>query len=127
MSATLRVEDFTSNPILFPVPPPVINITARQHPVTIHFSRRTTSDYVSEAVRKVSQIHVKLPPGGILVFMTGQEQVTTVCRKLQTKFKQATKNKPSGKSKEEPHFSTIQGKKRTTTIFECGPYFHKFY
>lgn len=111
MSATLRVEDFTSNPILFPVPPPVINITARQHPVTIHFSRKTASDYVSEAIRKVSQIHVKLPPGGILVFMTGQEEVTTVCRKLQAKFKLVTKKKIMSKSKEEPQlsqFSAVQ-------------------
>jgi ATP-dependent RNA helicase DHX37/DHR1 len=33
MSATLRVEDFTSNQALFKVPPPVINIPARQYPV----------------------------------------------------------------------------------------------
>ncbi len=33
MSATLRVEDFVQNKILFPIPPPVINVDARQYPV----------------------------------------------------------------------------------------------
>lgn len=49
MSATLRVEDFTGNSRLFPVPPPVINVQARQYPVTVHFSKRTElGDYVGE-------------------------------------------------------------------------------
>lgn len=37
MSATLRVEDFTSNETLFKIPPPVINIPARQYPVCFIF------------------------------------------------------------------------------------------
>lgn len=39
MSATLRVTDFTQNEKLFKRPPPVINVQARQFPVTIHFNR----------------------------------------------------------------------------------------
>lgn len=35
MSATLRVEDFSKNNLLFPIPPPVINIDSRQFPVFI--------------------------------------------------------------------------------------------
>lgn len=86
MSATLRISDFTSNSTLFRTSPPVINITARQHPVTIHFSRRTTGDYVTEAVRKTVKIHARLPPGGILVFLTGQNEIKGVCRKLEAWF-----------------------------------------
>ncbi|KAJ2800001.1 putative ATP-dependent RNA helicase DHR1, partial [Coemansia guatemalensis] len=41
MSATLRVDDFAANERLFRTPPPVIRVQARQHPVRIHFSRRT--------------------------------------------------------------------------------------
>jgi len=52
MSATLRVSDFAENMALFSSPPPVINVDARQHPVTVHFSRRTSSDYVQEAIKK---------------------------------------------------------------------------
>ncbi|KAJ6619426.1 P-loop containing nucleoside triphosphate hydrolase protein [Mycena sp. CBHHK59/15] len=86
MSATLRVSDFAENKSLFPTPPPVINVAARQHPVTIHFNRRTSSDYVTEAIKKTTKIHARLPPGGILVFLTGQNEITGVCRKLEAKF-----------------------------------------
>ncbi|KAJ7670209.1 P-loop containing nucleoside triphosphate hydrolase protein [Mycena rosella] len=86
MSATLRVSDFAENRTLFPTPPPVINVAARQHPVTVHFNRRTFSDYVTEAVKKTTKIHTRLPPGGILIFLTGQNEITGVCRKLEAKF-----------------------------------------
>lgn len=86
MSATLRVSDFAENRNLFPVAPPVINVAARQHPVTIHFSRRTSSDYVAEAIKKTVKIHTRLPPGGVLIFLTGQNEITGVCRKLEAKF-----------------------------------------
>ncbi|KAJ6559196.1 P-loop containing nucleoside triphosphate hydrolase protein [Mycena vulgaris] len=86
MSATLRVSDFAENRTLFPTPPPVINVAARQHPVTVHFNRRTFSDYVTEAIKKTTKIHTRLPPGGILIFLTGQNEITGVCRKLEAKF-----------------------------------------
>ena len=86
MSATLRVNDFTKNSMLFSTPPPVVHIGARQHPVTIHFNRRTVQDYVTEAIKKTSKIHTRLPPGGILLFMTGQQEVQTVCRKLSQRY-----------------------------------------
>ncbi|GAA5851056.1 hypothetical protein JCM8547_009166 [Rhodosporidiobolus lusitaniae] len=86
MSATLRVSDFAANPTLFPTPPPVLHITARQHPVTIHFSRRTTHDYLAQAYKKVARIHARLPPGGILVFCTGQNEIVSLCKRLEAKF-----------------------------------------
>lgn len=86
MSATLRVTDFTHNTALFPTPPPVITVSARQHPVTIHFNRRTKPDYVSESIRKTAKIHARLPPGGILIFLTGQNEIMGVCRKLEERY-----------------------------------------
>lgn len=83
MSATLRIEDFVGNRRLFPSPPPLVSVPARQYPVTVHFSRRTElHDYVGAAFKKVSQIHKNLPPGAILVFLTGQREVEYLCRKL---------------------------------------------
>lgn len=64
MSATLRVSDFVENLTLFSKPPPLLKVEARQHPVTVHFSRRTNSDYVEEAFKKVCRINRRLPPGG---------------------------------------------------------------
>ncbi|KAJ9098676.1 hypothetical protein QFC21_004324 [Naganishia friedmannii] len=86
MSATLRVSDFAANPTLFAKPPPIIEIAARQHPVTTHFNRRTPNDYVTEAYKKVVKIHARLPPGGVLVFMTGQGEISALCRKLAKRF-----------------------------------------
>lgn len=86
MSATLRVEDFTQNTRLFKQVPPVIKVDARQHPVAIHFNRTTYEDYMSEAYRKVCKIHRRLPEGGILIFLTGQQEVNLLCAKLRRTF-----------------------------------------
>uniref|UniRef100_A0A3B5KYJ8 RNA helicase n=1 Tax=Xiphophorus couchianus TaxID=32473 RepID=A0A3B5KYJ8_9TELE len=87
MSATLRVEDFTENQKLFQTPPPVIKVDARQFPVTVHFNKRTPlEDYTGEAFQKTCKIHRMLPPGGILVFLTGQAEVHSLCRRLRKAF-----------------------------------------
>lgn len=86
MSATLRVEDFTNNANLFSPTPPIVKVDARQYPVTIHFNKRTPADYVTEAFRKVVKIHNTLPDGGILVFLTGQNEIHSLCAKLRNKF-----------------------------------------
>jgi ATP-dependent RNA helicase DHX37/DHR1 len=86
MSATLRVTDFTENTTLFAVPPPVLQAEGRQYPVTNHFSRKTPHDYIEESFRKISKGHRKLPPGGFLVFLTGQNEITHVSKKLKEAF-----------------------------------------
>uniref|UniRef100_A0A4W3H6F4 Activating signal cointegrator 1 complex subunit 3 n=1 Tax=Callorhinchus milii TaxID=7868 RepID=A0A4W3H6F4_CALMI len=87
MSATLRVEDFTANESLFPARPPVIEVGTRQFAVTVHFNKRTPlDDYAGEAFRKICKIHRMLPPGGILVFLTGQAEVHSLCRRLRRSF-----------------------------------------
>lgn len=84
MSATLRVEDFTENRKLFPTPPPVIKVEARQFPVSVHFNKRTPlEDYTGEVFHKTCKIRHLLPPGGIL---TGQAEVHSVCRRLRRAF-----------------------------------------
>ncbi|CAI5797204.1 probable ATP-dependent RNA helicase DHX37 [Podarcis lilfordi] len=96
MSATLRVEDFTTNKKLFASPPPVIQVDARQFPVAVHFNKRTPlDDYNGECFRKVCKIHRMLPSGGILVFLTGQAEVHSLCRRLRKSFP-FRKNAPQG-------------------------------
>ncbi|XP_071848157.1 probable ATP-dependent RNA helicase DHX37 isoform X3 [Apostichopus japonicus] len=100
MSATLRVEDFTLNTRLFKQAPPVVKVDARQHPVTVHFNKRTpVEDYISEAFKKIMKIHRTLPPGGILVFVTGQHEVTMLCRKLREVY--TKRNHPSLENQED--------------------------
>lgn len=86
MSATLKVDDFLENSKLFRLPPPVLNIETRQFPVTIHFQKRTPENYVEEAYKKIIKIHSQLPDGGILVFVTGQQEVNYLVKKLRKKF-----------------------------------------
>ncbi|MCL7044930.1 hypothetical protein MKW94_007936, partial [Papaver nudicaule] len=104
MSATLRVEDFVSGKKLFPQPPPVIEVPTRQYPVTTHFSKRTeVVDYIGQAFKKVMAIHKRLPPGGILVFVTGQREVEYLCKKLCGASKELkNRNKLNSKRDEKP-------------------------
>ncbi|XP_044050991.1 probable ATP-dependent RNA helicase DHX37 [Siniperca chuatsi] len=101
MSATLRVEDFTENTKLFQMPPPVIKVDARQFPVTIHFNKRTPlDDYTGEVFHKICKIHRMLPPGGILVFLTGQAEVHSLCRRLRKAFPYRRCNTTTGEDEE---------------------------
>jgi ATP-dependent RNA helicase DHX37/DHR1 len=88
MSATLRISDFTQNQHLFRHgTPPLVQAEGRQYPVTIHFARKTRRDYVEEAFRKVSKGHRKLPPGAMLVFLTGQNEIKQLSKRLKQAFK----------------------------------------
>ncbi|KAF4120556.1 ATP-dependent RNA helicase DHX37/DHR1 [Geosmithia morbida] len=86
MSATLRIEDLTMNTRLFAKAPPVLEVEGRQHPVTMHFSRKTSADYVDEAFRKIRRGHKKLPPGGFLVFLTGRNEIVHLSKRLKEAF-----------------------------------------
>ena len=84
MSATLRVEDFTGNKKMFPDrPPSVVTVPGRTYPVTIHHSKVTElDDYETVAFKKICSIHKKLPQGGILVFMTGKQEIIRMVNRL---------------------------------------------
>lgn len=87
MSATLRISDFTENKRLFRgLPPPLIKAEGRQYTVTNHFARRTQRDYVEEMFRKVCRGHRKLPKGGMLVFLTGQNEIAQLAKRLKQTF-----------------------------------------
>uniref|UniRef100_A0AAY4DWG7 RNA helicase n=1 Tax=Denticeps clupeoides TaxID=299321 RepID=A0AAY4DWG7_9TELE len=111
MSATLRVEDFTQNQRLFPAPPPVVKVDARQFPVTVHFNKRTAmEDYTGEAFRKTCKIHRMLPSGGILVFLTGQAEVHSLCRRLRRAFPYKPNRECTGEPNTHTHTPGIPSK-----------------
>ncbi|KAH7392957.1 DEAH-box RNA helicase-like protein [Pyrenochaeta sp. MPI-SDFR-AT-0127] len=87
MSATLRISDFTENKRLFrDEPPPLIKAEGRQYAVTTHFARRTQRDYAEEMYRKVCRGHRKLPKGAMLVFLTGQNEISHLAKRLKQTF-----------------------------------------
>ncbi|XP_069727447.1 probable ATP-dependent RNA helicase DHX37 [Phaenicophaeus curvirostris] len=114
MSATLRVEDFTNNKRLFSVPPPIIQVDARQFPVTVHFNKKTPlDDYSGECFRKVCKIHRMLPSGGILVFLTGQAEVHSLCRRLRKAFPFKKTNTAGGDDDKEESVEEIRKFKKS--------------
>ncbi|CUI14417.1 ATP-dependent DEAD/DEAH box RNA helicase, RecQ, putative [Bodo saltans] len=88
MSATMRVSDFRDNRVLLPREPPMLNVEARRFPVTNHFAKKTElRNYCDEAFRKVTQIHKKLPPGGILMFLCTQREIDAMCDRLRRHYR----------------------------------------
>lgn len=78
-SATLDAEKFASyfdNAKIFKVP-------GRRYPVDIYYTKAPEADYVEASVVTALQIHVTQPPGDILVFLTGQEEIETATEMVQ--------------------------------------------
>ncbi|MEQ2171797.1 putative pre-mRNA-splicing factor ATP-dependent RNA helicase dhx16, partial [Goodea atripinnis] len=78
-SATLDTERFSS----FFDDAPVFRIPGRRFPVDIFYTKAPEADYLDACVVSVLQIHVTQPPGDILVFLTGQEEIEACCEMLQ--------------------------------------------
>ncbi|OMO84112.1 hypothetical protein COLO4_22215 [Corchorus olitorius] len=72
-SATLDAEKFSD----FFDSAPIFKIPGRRYPVEIHYTKAPEADYLDAAIVTVLQIHVTQPPGDILVFLTGQEEIET--------------------------------------------------
>lgn len=104
MSATLRLCDFTENARLFATPPPVVSVDAKTFPVTVHFDRQTEEDYVEAAAKKVREIHKRLPPGSILVFVTGKKEVHRLCQLLDKRKRRKGEDKNDSDEEDDADF-----------------------
>jgi ATP-dependent RNA helicase DHX8/PRP22 len=83
-SATLDAEKFSE--YFFSCP--ILTIPGRTFPVEILFAKEPESDYLDAALITVMQIHLSEPPGDILVFLTGQEEIDTSAEILYERMKQ---------------------------------------
>lgn len=82
-SATLDAEKFSS----YFNECPILSIPGRTFPVEIMYSREPESDYLDAALTTVMQIHLTEPPGDILLFLTGKEEIDTSCEILYERMK----------------------------------------
>eukprot|EP01138_Halocafeteria_seosinensis_P016291 gb/GECG01016621.1/.p1 GENE.gb/GECG01016621.1/~~gb/GECG01016621.1/.p1 ORF type:complete len:1218 (+),score=196.26 gb/GECG01016621.1/:1-3654(+) len=82
-SATLDAEKFSE--YFFECP--VFTIPGRTYDVEILYTKEPESDYVDAALITCMQIHLREPPGDILVFLTGQEEIDTACEILYERMK----------------------------------------
>ncbi|SNX81743.1 related to atp-dependent rna helicase [Melanopsichium pennsylvanicum] len=62
---------------------PILYVKGRQHEVDMFHTEEPAQEWTDAALRTVLQIHVSRPPGDILVFMTGQEEIDTLVRSLE--------------------------------------------
>jgi len=81
-SATLSADVFSN----FFGGVPIFRIPGRTFPVETYFSKSVQEDYVMAAVKQTLQIHFNSPPGDILIFMTGQEDIEGTCTVLAEKM-----------------------------------------
>ena len=65
---------------------PVFRIPGRTFPVETFFAKSVPEDYVMAAVKQALQIHFNSPPGDILIFMTGQEDILGTATVLSQKM-----------------------------------------
>ncbi len=53
----------------------ILQVDGRQYPVDIMYAKRPVRDYVASAVETVTTIHTTQPPGDVLLFLTGREEI----------------------------------------------------
>ena len=58
---------------------PILSIKGRTFPVTTYYLSEPESNYVESSLQTVWDINREEPPGDILVFLTGQEEIEYVC------------------------------------------------
>ncbi|XP_067933962.1 pre-mRNA-splicing factor ATP-dependent RNA helicase DHX16-like [Watersipora subatra] len=82
-SATLDAEKFSE----FFDDAPVFRIPGRRFPVDVYYTKAPEADYLEAAVVSALQIHVTQPPGDVLVFLTGQEEIESANEMLMERTK----------------------------------------
>lgn len=78
MSATLEAEKFQN----YFLEAPLMRVPGRLHPVEIFYTQNPERDYLEAAIRTAVQIHVCEPPGDVLIFLTGEEEIEDACIKV---------------------------------------------
>ncbi|KAH9828688.1 P-loop containing nucleoside triphosphate hydrolase protein [Rhodofomes roseus] len=82
-SATLDAEKFSR--YFFGCP--IFTIPGRTYPVEILYTKEPETDYLDASLITVMQIHLSEPPGDVLLFLTGQEEIDTACEILYERMK----------------------------------------
>lgn len=82
-SATLDAEKFAT----YFWGCPIFTIPGRTFPVEILYTKDPEPDYLEASLITILQIHLMEPPGDILLFLTGQEEIDTACEVLYERVK----------------------------------------
>lgn len=100
MSATVEIEKMQEffnfgNSDNEPTEVNVCKVEGRQYPVDILYTPTPVQDYIDSALRTVFQLHYTEPlPGDVLVFLTGQEEIETLGKLINSFSKEMDKKIP---------------------------------
>lgn len=83
MSATMNAEKFQD----YFDGAPLLNVPGRMYPVEVFYAPEPVTDYVDAAIQTVLEICRDQPPGDVLVFLTGEEEIEESCRRLEEELK----------------------------------------
>lgn len=79
MSATLDTEKFQK----YFNDAPLLKVPGRMHPVEIYYSNEPEANYVDASVRTALELCEKEPPGDILIFLTGEDEIEEVSTRIE--------------------------------------------
>ncbi|KAI9665533.1 MAG: DEAH-box ATP-dependent RNA helicase prp22 [Alyxoria varia] len=82
-SATLNADQFSE----YFNQAPIFRIPGRTFPVETCYLREPEEDYFDASLRTVMELHLTEPPGDILLFLTGREEIDTACETLHERMK----------------------------------------
>ncbi|KAG9047076.1 DEAH-box ATP-dependent RNA helicase prp43 [Tulasnella sp. UAMH 9824] len=97
MSATfdaLKFQTYFKNPISSQ-PAPLLKVPGRIFPVETFYTEENQDDYVVAAIQTALQIHQTSPPGDILVFLTGEEEIEMACRIIRQEAEDLCLSRPN--------------------------------
>ncbi|KFO35081.1 ATP-dependent RNA helicase DHX8 [Fukomys damarensis] len=66
---------------------PIFTVPGHAYPVEILYAKEPETDYLDASLITAMQIHLTEPPGDILVFLTGQEEINMACEILYERMK----------------------------------------
>lgn len=73
---------------------PVFHIKGRTFPVKIYYTKTPELDYIEATIDTVIDVHTNNPPGDILVFLTGRDEIETCCEAIVKKMSVLNKADP---------------------------------
>ncbi|XP_055306636.1 ATP-dependent RNA helicase DHX8 [Sitodiplosis mosellana] len=82
-SATLDAVKFSQ----YFMEAPIFTIPGRTFPVEVLYTKEPETDYLDASLITCMQIHLREPPGDILLFLTGREEIDTACEILYERMK----------------------------------------
>ena len=115
MSATLEAEKFQG----YFLEAPLMRVPGRLHPVEIFYTQDPERDYLEAAIRTAVQIHACEPPGDILIFLTGEEEIEDACMKIRREIGNA--GDKVGDAKVVPLYASLPPQQQQRIFDEAPP------